>query len=336
MPPVLVRMLDLMNRPGFLVKDGKILHCNSEAKALHISADTPLTSLLGESIKLYESFHGEILHMQIFIQEQPVSATVERLDDHDLFYLEQMRDNAALSALAMASNQLTMPITGLMNAPDKDSPQANRLLYQLHRAVRNMSDALRYSQEHIPQLQVQELSAWLAELTEAVASRTESLGLKVTYQGPGKAAYCPIDEDLLKRAILNLISNSVKSGATALELRLTQRTDMLSITVSDNGAGVPEDLRAQVFDHYKRQPSLMDSQYGLGLGMVIVKAAAAAHDGCVLLEHKAEGGLNVTLTLSAGKQDSLILRSPVMHFDFTGGRDAVLTELADILPSSEY
>ena len=336
MPHIIVRMLDLMDRPGFLVKDGKILHCNKGAKALHIAADTPLEQLLGESKKLYEGFTGEVMHMQLYIREKPLDATVERLDGFDLFYLEDLQGDYALSALATASTQLRMPLTGLMNAAQKDSPQANRLFCQLHRVISNMSDALRYSQDHIPQLQVYEMSAWLAELVEAVSAKIHSLGIKITYNRPEKPVSCPIDEDLLKRAILNLISNSIKSGSSELELRLKHHRNMLSITLSDNGAGVPEDLRTEIFEHYKRQPSLMDMQYGLGLGMVIVKAAASVHQGAVLMEHKAEGGLTTTLTLTIGKQDSLILRSPVVHLDYLGGRDTVLTELSDVLPSSEY
>ena len=174
MPQIIMRMLDLMDRPGFLVKDNHILHCNQSAKALHIQPETSLEQLLSDCQKLYNDFSGDIMHMQLYIQDKAMDVTVERIGDYDLFYLASTQNDPALSALAIASTQLRMPLMGLMNTPEKNDPQTVRLLCQLHRAVSNMSDALRYSKEDIPQLQVYEMSAWLAELIESVTALQKS------------------------------------------------------------------------------------------------------------------------------------------------------------------
>ena len=80
---------------------------------------------------------------------------------------------------------------------------------------------------------------------------------------------------------------------------------------------------------------MLNCSYGLGLGMAIVKAAAQTHKGTLLLEHKAEGGLRATLTLST-EQKQTLLRSPILRIEYLGGRDTVLTELSDVLPPDEY
>ena len=91
-----------------------------------------------------------------------------------------------------------------------------------------------------------------------------------------------------------------------------------------------------MFDRFKREPNYEDIQYGIGLGMMIVKAAAQIHRGTILTESNGNNGLRVTITISNRQDNSLILRSPPMYIDYLGGRDTVLTELSDVLPFSEY
>lgn len=327
-------MLNSIERPALIIADGKIHHANAGAKVLQIHTESSLESLLGPHKAVYDTFTGSCLQLQLSIGEKQYSATVHKLDGFDLVTLDATQTDVQLAALAMASTQLRMPLTGLMNSMDENSPQANRMLYQLHRAVCNMADALRYSGDRMPQLQTIEICGWIGEIMESVAAHTQSMGIRVTYIPLNTPVYCPIDEELLRRAVLNLISNSIKAGSTALELRLGKLPNSLSITLTDNGSGVAEDIRGELFSQYRQQPTLGCPDCGLGLGMVIVKAAANAHNGTVLIEHRKESGLRATITIST-KQDMLV-RSPMLRIDYLGGRDPVLTELSDVLPNSEY
>lgn len=336
LPNMIRQMLELMDRPAFLVQNGKIEHCNRQAKALHIQEDTPLYSLLGSHQEAYETFTDGCLQLQLQLRDEAIPATVEKLEDHHLFLLEREDTKSRLLTLAMASTQLRIPLTGLLSAGDTGNPQANRLLCQLHRTVSNMSDAARYCSDQAPQLRVCEMNAWLRELTEAVDARTQSIGVTLTCRLLDAPAFFPIEEELLQRAILNLISNAIKAGSTQIDIRLKQHRDLLSITVADNGKGAPIALHAEMLDRFKREPTMEDIQFGIGLGMVIVQTAANVHQGTVLMEHKAEGGLSVTLTVSGRPDEDLLLRSPTMYLDYLGGRDTVLTELSDVLPPSEY
>ena len=329
------RMLALLDRPAFMAAQDKVIHVNPSAAALCIQKDTTLTPLLGDSKGIYEDFTHGLLQMTIWLQGKPIGATVEKLDGFDLFLLDYPQQDKQLEALATASAQLRFPLTGLMNAMDENTPNTNRMIYQLHRAVSNMSDAYRYSANRTAQMQVFEICSWLDQLTQSVAAHAESLGIQVQYKPLSTPVYCPIDEELLQRAILNLISNSIKAGSTHLELSLSKQLRTLSITLTDNGTGVPQDLRSDMFCRYQQAPSAQNWSYGMGLGMVIVKAAAQTHKGAVLLEHRAEGGLRTTLTISTAHTETL-LRSPIMRIDYLGGGDPILTELSDVLPISKY
>ena len=336
MPNIIRQMLELMDRPAFLVQNGKILHCNRHAKSLHIHEDTPLYSLLGGHQEAYEVFTDGCLQLQLQLRDETIPATVEKLEDYHLFLLEREDTKAKLLTLAMASNQLRIPLTGLLSAGDTGNPQTNRLLCQLHRTVSNMSDAVRYCSDQAPKLRVCEMNAWFRELAESVDARTQSIGVTLTCKLLDAPAFFPIEEELLQRAILNLISNAIKAGSTQIDICLKQHRDMLSITVTDNGKGVPMHMHAEMLDRFKREPTMEDIQFGIGLGMVIIQTAANVHQGTVLMEHKSEGGLSVTLTVSNRPDDELLLRSPTMYLDYLGGKDTILTDLSDVLPPSEY
>ena len=85
-----------------------------------------------------------------------------------------------------------------------------------------------------------------------------------------------------------------------------------------------------------RQPGIEDSRFGLGLGMVLVRSAAAAHGGAVLIDQPEGWGTRVTMTISLRRETAEVLRSPTMRIDYAGERDHALTELSDCLPISLY
>jgi len=68
----------------------------------------------------------------------------------------------------------------------------------------------------------------------------------------------------------------------------------LSLTVEDNGSGLPPEARAEVL---KRGARLDETEPGSGLGLSIVDELARAYGGGVALADSAMGGLMVTLEL---------------------------------------
>ena len=111
---------------------------------------------------------------------------------------------------------------------------------------------------------------------------------------------------------------------------------MLRLTIEDSGSGIAETVRVNLFRRYQREPGIEDSRYGLGLGLAIVRTAAANHGGTVLISNGREGGTRITMTLAIRQDDSTILRSPLLRPDYTGGFDHGLVELADCLNPEYY
>jgi signal transduction histidine kinase len=100
--------------------------------------------------------------------------------------------------------------------------------------------------------------------------------------------------DELHRMILNLLDNAARhtpDGAT-IELRLSQQGDDAVVEVADDGPGVPEAMRTQIFDRFVRGEGPADTARGTGtgLGLAIVSAVAASHGGTVEASESASGG----------------------------------------------
>jgi two-component system, OmpR family, sensor kinase len=100
--------------------------------------------------------------------------------------------------------------------------------------------------------------------------------------------------DELHRMILNLLDNAARhtpEGAT-IELRLSEQGDDAVVEVADDGPGIPQAMRIQIFDRFVRGEGPADTARGTGtgLGLAIVSAVAASHGGSVEATESASGG----------------------------------------------
>jgi len=110
--------------------------------------------------------------------------------------------------------------------------------------------------------------------------------------------------------ILDILQNSVEAGATRVELAIDEdlAADRLTITVEDNGRGIPPEKLPKLFDPFYTTRSTRH----VGLGLPLLKAAAERCNGDVTLA--SEVGVGTTLT--ATFQHSHLDRAPLG--DLTG------------------
>ena len=108
------------------------------------------------------------------------------------------------------------------------------------------------------------------------------------------------DEELLRRAIDNLLANVYAHTPTGTVATITTASHDSSVTVdvSDNGPGVPADLLPRIFDRFYRAGAQPPCP-GSGLGLAIVNAVATTHHGTTHAALNDPHGLRITLTLPA-------------------------------------
>lgn len=340
-----IGMLELTLRPAFCVKDNIIIEVNGAAKALLLTEGTDIRTLLATGTEEYASFKSGCLYLKLALSSRGCGASVVRRDDCDIFILDQEADDAELQVLALAAQQLREPLTSIMISAERLNPdpasaehaaRLNRGLHQMLRIIGNMSDAGRCAA--VSRQEIRNAGDIFAEVFSKAQALLEHTGITLSFRNLSKEVLCLCDAEQLERAVLNMLSNSVKftpKGGT-IDAKLTRQGRMLQLTVVDSGSGIAEAVRSSVFSRYLRQPGIEDSRYGLGLGMVLIRSAAANHGGTVLIDQPRGKGTRITMTMAIRQNQDNLLRSPVMKVDYSGERDHGLIELADCLPAKLY
>jgi signal transduction histidine kinase len=123
----------------------------------------------------------------------------------------------------------------------------------------------------------------------------KSLSIKIRDQS-GEARFMA-DPEQIRRCLTNLISNAIQASPKGGEIILTfqilpEKPERISISVMDNGAGIPESYQNRLF-----QPFFTTHETGTGLGLANVKKIVEYHQGTVSASNRAEGGAVFTIIL---------------------------------------
>ena len=141
-----------------------------------------------------------------------------------------------------------------------------------------------------------------AEMYEMVAEeKTQQIQLNVQDEG-----WAEVDVVRMRQAFANLIDNAVKytqPGGT-ITLNLLTLLQEVRIEVNDNGPGIPEAEHGRIWERLYRGDKSR-SEYGLGLGLSLVKAIVQAHGGRAEVSSKVGEGssfiLHLPITAPLGK-----------------------------------
>ena len=346
-------MLDLIIRPAFCVENGVIVRLNKAAEGLLLEAGTPVRSLLATGETEYAEFNGGCLYLTLALAGISQGASVVRIDGFDVFLLEDDGDQAELKAMALAAQNLREPLTGIMIMAERlfpaleklDDPavseqaaRINRGMFQMLRILGNMSDAGRYRNAAFFRKETLDITALMGDLFGKMALMCSHAGIELRFTNLRERIYCLADSEILERAVYNILSNALKFTPKGghIDASLTRKGTRLYMTVQDSGCGIPESQRGNVYSRFLRQPGLEDSRQGIGLGMVLIRSAATAHGGTVLIEQPQDQGMRITLTLEIRQSRDTLVRSPGLRVDYAGEWDHSLIELSESLPASLY
>jgi len=342
-------LLEMIDRPAFIVRDGVIAESNQMAKNRMIPLGGPIAELLPEDSDAYQKFKGGILYLTLQLGYIACNASVIRQENGDIFLLDRDADQSQLQALALAAQQLRTPLSNVMTLADcmfpelesdtqkEQASQMTRALFQLMRLISNMADAERYVNMESVHFENTELCTFIREIVEKADATLERSRVGVRFTCPDFPIVSMVDRELLERAVYNLLSNAVKFSApdTFVEVSLARHGNMACLTVEDHGSGIAGHVQGTLFHRYLREPSIEDSRFGMGLGMTMIRSAASIHGGTVLLEQT--GGTRVAMTIAIRKDIPGTLRSPRLRIgDYAGGRDLGLLEFSEILPPESY
>ncbi|CAG5067520.1 Sensor protein FixL [Dyadobacter sp. CECT 9623] len=120
---------------------------------------------------------------------------------------------------------------------------------------------------------------------------------QIIYQHTGTSSMVSLDQAILKNAIVNLVSNAIKySGEnTFIEFNTEITPSLLSVTIKDNGIGIPEHDQKHLFEAFFRAHNT-GTIPGTGLGLHIVTRYAKLMEGHLEFTSKVNQGASFTLS----------------------------------------
>ncbi|NDZ13474.1 histidine kinase [Variovorax sp. WS11] len=125
----------------------------------------------------------------------------------------------------------------------------------------------------------------LLECVDDAWEATRRHRIRVTMAPSPEEAHSLINRELIARAINNLLGNALKfsPAGSSIVCAVEPHPRAWAVLVRDEGPGIAEELRAQVFEPFIRGSAAADID-GAGLGLAFVKTVAQRHGGKVLLD----------------------------------------------------
>lgn len=145
-----------------------------------------------------------------------------------------------------------------------------------------------------------DLAEVLGRATSSVAAQAASKGIALRTTAPSGRIIVDGDEFLLEKAVLNLLQNALAfvSAGGRIDVALQQRTGgHCSITVADDGPGIPDYAQARVFERFFSLPRPDTGKKSSGLGLTLVREIASLHRGSIALKNADGGGVVAELVL---------------------------------------
>jgi signal transduction histidine kinase len=209
--------------------------------------------------------------------------------------------------LADASHELRTPIAALQATaerllrdqparPERDAIEAGlaRDSARLGHLIDDLLNLARLEARERPHREPVDLADVASAAVAATRTTEPKAHVELVTAGPAPATG---DRDALLRAVRNLLDNAF-AVADTVTVEVTRTANGPTMSVTDNGPGVPADQRERIFEPFVRLPR--SPRGGTGLGLAIVRRTIESHGGTVTCDPSPTGGARFTLRLPAG------------------------------------
>jgi two-component system phosphate regulon sensor histidine kinase PhoR len=139
------------------------------------------------------------------------------------------------------------------------------------------------------------LTILIEEQLRMIKSYAEEKNIELTGQNPIVFDQVLADKDMISQVIVNLLSNAVKytpsGGTVQTGIEVDDNNGVVHVTVSDTGAGIPQEDIGHIFDKFYRVGVNKDKAKGTGLGLNLVKQIVEkVHGGRIFVSSEAGVG----------------------------------------------
>jgi len=218
---------------------------------------------------------------------------------------DALKQRNRLAALGTAVTKINHDLRNILataqlvsdHVSDSADPNVKRiaptLLGAIDRAVALCSRTLSFANEGspAPELTHFDLSGLVSDIATEISARDNQSGMIENSVPRDLSIFA--DRDQLYRVLSNLVLNAFQAGATKVAVSAQADAEMTSIEVADNGPGLPERVRAHLFEPFQSSTRVG----GTGLGLAIARDLMRGHGGDAELVQSGEDGTTFLLRL---------------------------------------
>lgn len=265
---------------------------------------------------------GEPVHIPEKGLLSDISANINRTSNILQEQQQQLnkKETARANWIAGVSHDIRTPLSMVMgyagqlkddaNLTDEERQKAEVIVKQSKRMQNlindlNLASKLEYNMQPINPAK-QNLIAIVRQVVVDFINMDIEDKYPIEWQTDEALTVCPVnaDKDLLKRAVSNLIQNSINHNEQGCKIYIKVLDDDAdcAVIVSDDGVGATDEL----IEKLNKTPHYMlcdenTTEQRHGLGLLIVKQIVSAHNGTTTIEHSSYGGFSVKFTLPIQK-----------------------------------
>jgi len=224
--------------------------------------------------------------------------------------------------LRTVAHDLRNPLGGiasLTNIMVEETEPDSELRYQLKIIKDTSADTLELINEILeatnntsPDLKKQliEVNSLLNSSIELLRFKAAEKHQQILLEGLDVAEQLYINREMIWRVMSNLITNAIKFSPVGETIRIksTQQGNYIQIAISDNGIGIPYEMKDKVFNMFtdaKRAGTIGEKSFGLGLS--ICKQIIEKHNGKIWFDSKPGKGTTFYIKLPKPKKIDLIV-----------------------------
>lgn len=260
---------------------------------------------------------AEVYAKRIFVENEDQGGDRQMLQwiYHDIteqVELQQMREDLT----AMLFHDLQSPLGNIISSlelvqddwPPNAIPASTSMLdvamkssQRLQRLIKSLLDINRLeSGQPIQNHRFTSVSALINDAQETIQASLERRNIRLIRDLPVFVPDIYIDDDMIRRVIINLLDNALKYSSDGqiikISVREVQGDDEVIISISDQGPGIPEEFRMAIFDKFRRVQD-GSGRKGLGLGLAFCRLAVEAHKGRIWVDSEENSGARFSIKI---------------------------------------
>lgn len=269
---------------------------NHHFRRFNIACDRIMTGNLDYRLHTYQS--GD--------EFDKLAANINRMLDWNKALISTVNDstNAIAHDMRTPLSRLRLELRALSERPELGKDIRTQIFKQVERVdtliemFENILNIARAEARSSTELfEMVDLGQLVQDVLDFYEPIIEEKRLSLQADIPDEAIIIKGDKQLLSQAVVNLVDNACKytlEGGT-ISVQLQKLRDNVTLTVTDNGSGIPQELLEKAKERYFRVDESRHSK-GYGLGLSLVNAVAALHRGTLTLENS-HPGLKAVLIL---------------------------------------